>query len=257
MDDPLWTLVDRYFETSFLPRDPVLEEALRASEAAGLPAWAISPLQGQFLHLLARLQGAHRILEVGTLGGYSAIWLARALPSEGRLISLEIDPRHAEVALANLERAGLTDRVEVRVGPALALLPPLMDEDRFDLVFIDADKPSSPAYFGWAVRLTRPGGLIVVDNVVRGGRVIDAHDRDPNVQGTRRLVDSVAAEPRVKAVTLPTVGRKGYDGFLIALVHSPTLESDRGVVPLRSRRSPPKSGQAGSGRSVSPASRRR
>jgi len=215
-----WTAVDRYFGELLAPPDPALDAALRASEAAGLPPISVSPLHGKLLHLLARLQRARMILEVGTLGGYSAIWLARALPADGRLITLEADPTHAEVARANIARAGLADRVEVRLGPARATLPELAAEGRgpFDLVFVDADKPSNPDYFRWALRLTRPGSLIVVDNVVRDGKVVDAASDDPSVQGVRRLNELVAAEPRVGATAIQTVGLKGYDGLLVALV---------------------------------------
>jgi predicted O-methyltransferase YrrM len=210
-----WTAVDDYFDSGLTPPDPVLDAALAASHAGGLPDIQVSAAQGKQLHLLARAVGARRILEVGTLGGYSAIWLARALPTDGRLISLEVDPHHAEVARANLADAGLADRAEVRVGAALDTLPGLAGP--FDFAFIDADKPSNADYFAHAVRLSRPGTVIVVDNVVRGGRVVDAAG-DAAVQGVRRLVEVVAAEPRVDATVLQTVGVKGYDGYLIALV---------------------------------------
>ena len=215
-----WTSVDDYLESSLLPEDSVLEATLQTSEGAGLPAWAVSPLQGRFLQMLAQSISSRRILEIGTLGGYSAIWLGRAVPSEGRVISIEIDPVHARVARRNLERAGLADQVEIRVGRAQDLLRTLDREGgaAFDMVFIDADKPSSAAYFSWAVDHTRPGGLVVVDNVVREGRVIDPADPDPNVRGTRKLLEKVREDSRVTAVVLPTVGRKGYDGFLIARV---------------------------------------
>ncbi len=176
----------------------------------------MSPNQGKLLHLIARLRGARRILEIGTLGGYSTIWLARALPADGRLVTLEYAAKHAEVARANLARAGLADRVDVRVGPALDTLPTL--EGPFDLVFIDADKPNNPGYFRHALRLTRPGSVIIVDNVVRGGRVADAASTDPAVVGTRALADLLAAEPTVDATMIQTVGAKGYDGFAFALV---------------------------------------
>jgi predicted O-methyltransferase YrrM len=180
----------------------------------------VAPNQGKLLHLWARMIGARSILEVGTLGGYSTIWLARALPPGGRLVTLEAEPRHAEVAVANLERAGVADRVDVVVGKALDTLPVLADEGRgpFDLTFIDADKQGNADYFQWAVRLSRPGSVIVVDNVVRQGSVLDAGSDDPAVVGTRRLFEVVAAEPRVTATAVQTVGSKGHDGFLLALV---------------------------------------
>ena len=216
MTQDVWTAVDNYFDGALTPTDPVLEAALKTSEAGGLPHIQVSAAQGKQLNLLARSIGARRILEVGTLGGYSAIWLARALPDDGQLITLEVDPHHAEVARTNLEAAGVGDRAEVRVGPAIDTLPQL--EGQFDLAFIDADKASNADYFAHAVRLSRPGSMIVVDNVVRGGAVVDAAVDNVAVQGVRRLVDVVAAEPRVSATTIQTVGTKGYDGYLFALV---------------------------------------
>ena len=220
MSQPLWSAVDRYLVDSLVGADPVLEAALADSAAAGLPAIAVAANQGKLLHLLARAVGARRILEVGTLGGYSAIWLARALPEDGRLISLELDPTHARVARANLKRAGLGDIAEVRVGPALDLLPEVADEggDPFDFIFIDADKANNADYFAWALKLSRPGSMIVVDNVVRNGQVVDSDSLDPNVLGVRRLNALVAAEPRVSATAVQTVGEKGHDGFLLAVV---------------------------------------
>jgi predicted O-methyltransferase YrrM len=215
-----WAAVDQYISDLLVPSDPALDAALEASAAAGLPQINVTPSQGKLLHVLARMQGARRILEIGTLGGYSTIWLARALPDEGRLITLEADPRHAEVAGANLARAGLAEIVDVRLGPALDTLPGLVAEGPFDLFFIDADKPNNPAYFSWALRLSRPGSVIIVDNVVRGGAVADAANDDPRVQGSRRLFEVIAAEARVSATTIQTVGTKGYDGFAIALVTS-------------------------------------
>jgi predicted O-methyltransferase YrrM len=216
----LWSAVDRYFEGRLVGDDPVLAEAVRATEAAGLPRIQVSATQGKLLQLLALTRGARTILEIGTLAGYSAIWLARALPAGGRLVSLELDPRHAEVARANLARAGLADVVEVRVGRALDSLPKLAADGLgpFDLVFIDADKQNNPGYFEWAVRLTRPGSLIIIDNVVREGRVADAHSTDPSIVGTRTVHDLIAAEPRVSATAIQTVGDKGYDGFTLVLV---------------------------------------
>lgn len=215
-----WREVDDYLDALLIAPDPALEAALRASAAAGLPSIQVSPSQGKFLHLLARTIGARRILEVGTLGAYSTIWLARALPEGGRLLTLELDPTHAEVAETNLRRAGLMDRVEVRVGRAIETLPKLATEGLgpFDLTFIDADKPSTLEYFDWAVRLSRPGGVIVVDNVVRRGAVADAANPDPNVRGIRRFLERLAHDARVNAVATQTVGRKGYDGFVLAFV---------------------------------------
>jgi len=220
MSQEQWTAVDRYLADLFVPPDPALEAALQASAAAGLPAINVSPNLGKLLHLLARAQGARAILEVGTLGGYSTIWLGRALPAGGRLVTLEADPGHAEVARANIGRAGLAAIVELRLGPALDTLPQLAAEGGgpFDLIFIDADKPSYPAYLGWALRLSRRGTLIVADNVVRDGAVIDAGSDDPRVRGVRHFNELLAAEPRVSATAIQTVGSKGYDGFAIALV---------------------------------------
>lgn len=218
MTQTTWQAVDDYFNQLLIPPDDALEAALKASEAAGLPAIQVAASHGKFLHLLARLQGARKILEIGTLGGYSTIWLARALPAEGRLITLELSLKHAEVARANLARAGLSGVVEVRVGKAIETLPHLASEAPFDLIFIDADKPSNPDYFQWALKLARPGTLIVVDNVVREGAVVNTHSADANVQGVRRLMELIAAEPRISATALQTVGSKGYDGLVLALV---------------------------------------
>jgi predicted O-methyltransferase YrrM len=220
MTQELWTAVERYLTDLVVRPEPALDAALEASAAAGLPPISVSPNEGKLLHLLARLCGARAILEIGTLGGYSAIWLARALPRGGRLITLEADPAHAEVARANIARAGLADVVELRLGRAQETLPRLAAEGRgpFDLVFIDADKPSIPEYFRWALELSRPGGVVVVDNVVRDGAVLDAAGGDPAVAGVRRLNELLAAEPRVSATTIQTVGSKGYDGFTLALV---------------------------------------
>ena len=222
MTQEQWTAVDRYFTDLLLPPDPTLDEALACSAAAGLPPHNVSPNQGKLLLLLAQVQGARTILEIGTLGGYSTIWLARALPANGRLITLEADPKHAEVARANIARAGLADVVELRLGRALSTLPSLANEGRdpFDLIFIDADKPSNPDYFAWALKLSRRGSLIIADNVVRNGAVLDADSVDPNVQGVRRFNELLADSPRVSATAIQTVGSKGYDGFAIALVTS-------------------------------------
>jgi predicted O-methyltransferase YrrM len=215
-----WAAVDDYIAAKLLGDDQQLADALAANAAGGLPAIDVSPAQGKFLHLLAKAIGARRILEVGTLGGYSTIWLARALPSDGKLITLEIDPHHADVARANLDRAEVDDKVDVRVGPALEALAALKNEDvpSFDLVFIDADKQSNADYVQAAINLARPGALIIVDNVVREGRVLDAQSQDAAIQGTRRLFDMLAEEPRLDATAIQTVGLKKWDGFVIALV---------------------------------------
>ncbi len=220
MSQDQWTAVDRYLTDALLPHDEALEAALVASDSAGLPAIAVAPNQGRMLEIIARSIGAKAILEIGTLGGYSSIWLAKALPDDGRLISLEFDPHHAAVATANVARAGFADVVEVRVGRAVDSLPLIEREGRgpFDLVFIDADKPSNPDYFAWALKLTRPGGLIIVDNVVRAGAVADERSRDANVLGVRRMNEMIAAEPRVMATAVQTVGSKGHDGFALILV---------------------------------------
>lgn len=215
MSDRIWNDVDAYIEDRLVGEDEALSATIRESAAAGLPAIAVSAAQGKLLHLLAMSISAKRILEIGTLGGYSAIWMARALPSDGKLVSLEIDPRNAEVASRNIARAGLGDRVEILVGPAISRLPAL--QGPFDLAFIDADKESNADYFDHAVRLSRPGGVIVVDNVVRNGAVIDAGG-NAMVQGVRRMVDAIHADKRVTATAVQTVGVKGYDGFLMAVV---------------------------------------
>lgn len=215
-----WTAVDQYINSLLVASDPALEAALGAAKEAGLPEIQVTPAMGKWLAVLAQAIGARSILEIGTLGGYSTIWMARALPPGGALITLEADPKHAAVARANLARAGVADRVEVLVGKALETLPGLAARGRapFDLVFIDADKENNAAYFQWALKLTRRGSLIITDNVVRDGRVIDATTDDPSVQGTRRFFDALAAEPRVTATAIQTVGSKGYDGMAIALV---------------------------------------
>ena len=217
MTSDTWSAVDRFVVDTLSDSDPVLDAAQRAADTAGLPAISVSAAQGKFLHLLARICGARRILEIGTLAGYSTIWLARALPPGGQLITLEYDPRHADVARANIARAGLTDRVEVRVGRAIEALPGLVVDEPFDLIFIDADKPSTADYFRWALKLSRPGTVIVVDNVVRDGRLVDANG-DGDVQGMRRFLEAAANEARVEGTVLQTVGVKGYDGFALLLV---------------------------------------
>ncbi|MFJ9346115.1 O-methyltransferase [Streptomyces sp. NPDC101237] len=216
----LWDDVDFYFTSRLSPDDEVLQAALRESEAGDLPPIGVTPGQGKLLQLLAQIQDARNILEIGTLGGYSTIWLARALPADGRLISLEYSARHAEVAVRNIARAGLERIVEVRVGPALESLPKLADENPapFDLVFIDADKANNPHYVEWALRLTRAGSLIVLDNVVREGRVIDEGSSAPDVVGTRAAIELIATHPRLSGTAIQTVGSKGYDGFALARV---------------------------------------
>jgi predicted O-methyltransferase YrrM len=220
MSQELWTAVDRYVAESLIPRDPVLEEALQANAAAGLPTIDVAPNQGKLLYFLARIQGARRILEIGTLGGYSTIWLARALPSDGTLVTLEVEAKHADVARANIERAGLSSIVQLRLGPALESLSQLHKEEArpFDLIFIDADKQNIPAYLEWSLRLSRSGTVIITDNVIREGAVIDPEDPDPRVQGVRRFFEMIAADSRLDATALQTVGSKGYDGFTIAIV---------------------------------------
>lgn len=213
-----WQRVDDYIADTLLPPDPALDAALAANAAAGLPAIDVAPSHGKLLHILARMTGARRILEIGTLGGYSTIWLARALPPGGRLVTLEASAAHAAVARENIARAGLAGVVDLRLGRALDTLPGLAGEAPFDMVFIDADKPSNPDYLDWALRLSRPGTVIVCDNVVRSGRVADAGSTDPGVVGTRALFDRMAAEPRLTATAVQTVGAKGWDGFAIAIV---------------------------------------
>lgn len=220
MTQERWSAVDRYVEGLLAPHDHVLDAALEESERAGLPSIQVSPPQGKLLHLLASAIGARTILEFGTLGAYSTIWLARALPAGGRLITFEADPRYAEVARQNVDRAGLSGAVDLRVGPALDLLPELDAEDAgpFDLTFIDADKEHTPDYFAWALDRSRPGALIVADNVVRGGELAEERSDDPKIAAQRRLHETIAAEPRVSATTIQTVGGKGYDGFTLALL---------------------------------------
>ena len=220
--EALWASVDRYLNATLIPPDPALEAALAANAAANLPAIDVSPSQGKLLQLLAETQRAHRILEIGTLGGYSTINLARALPPDGKLITLELDPHHAEVALANIAHAGLAHAVELRLGPALDSLAQLHVEqaEPFDLIFLDANKDGYPDYLTAALKLARPGTLILADNVIRDGEVIDATSTDPNVQGVRRFLELLAADPRISSTAVQTVGSKGYDGFAIARVLS-------------------------------------
>jgi predicted O-methyltransferase YrrM len=217
-----WAAVDDYLAGQLIPEDDALTAAIKASDEAGLPPIAVSPLQGRMLNLLARAQHARRILELGTLGGYSAIWLAGALPPDGKLITLEADPKHAEVARANLARAGLDTVAEVREGRAAGLLAAMAaaGEPPFDLIFIDADKPGYPDYFTWSLRLSRPGTMIIADNVVRDGAVADPSSADPNVRAVRQFIELAGAEPRVSATAIQTVGVKGYDGFALVIVES-------------------------------------
>ncbi len=220
MSQELWTAVDQYLNHTLVHPDAALEAAIRESESAELPAIAVTAPMGKFLHLMAKIQGAKNILEIGTLGGYSTIWLARALPAGGKVVTLEMEVKHAEVARANFVRAGVADRIDLRVAPALEMLPKLAAEGRgpFDFIFIDADKPNNPNYFAWSHKLSRPGTIIVIDNVIRKGEVIDAASADENVQGVRQMHDLIAAEPRVSATALQTVGDKGYDGFTLVRV---------------------------------------
>src|SRR5271163_2511318 len=215
-----WEAVDQYLTDLLVRPESALNAALADAAKAGLPAISVTPSQGKLLNLLARLQGARKILEIGTLGGYSTIWLARALPAGGRLVTLEADPKHAEVAQSNIARAGLSGTVEIRLGKAAESLGRLHEEDAgpFDLIFIDADKPNIPAYLEWALKLTRQGSLIICDNVVRDGAVADSESSDPAVRGVREFFDMLAAEPRLSATALQTLGSKGYDGFAMALV---------------------------------------
>ncbi|RSN43325.1 methyltransferase [Streptomyces sp. WAC 04229] len=219
-ESQLWEDVDAYFISHLTPEDPALEAALRESEAAQLPPVNVTANQGKFLQLLAQIQGARTILEIGTLGGYSTIWMARALPADGRLVTLEYSARHAEIATRNLARAGLDALVDVRVGPALESLPKLADENPapFDLVFIDADKGNNPHYLEWALRLTSTGSLVVIDNVVREGRVADPDDTGDDVRGTRAAIELIGAHPRLSGTAIQTVGGKGHDGFALARV---------------------------------------
>jgi predicted O-methyltransferase YrrM len=226
VNQEVWTAVDLYINGLLVPSDPALEAALEASAAAELPAIQVTPSLGKLLYLLARIEGARHILEIGTLGGYSTIWLARALPAHGHLLTLEADPKHAEVARANIARAGLTDTIELRLGRALDSLPRVAVEGRppFDLVFIDANKSDMAEYFDWALKLSRRGSVIIADNVIRHGGVLDAESADADIQGVRRFNERVAAEPRVSATEIQTVGSKGYDGFALVVV----LDDPRG-----------------------------
>ena len=216
----IWAAVDRYFGDLLAPEDKEISRILDANREAGLPSIDVPALLGKFLELLVRISGARRVLEIGTLGGYSTIWLARALPAGGRVLTLEIDPHHAEIARKNLQSAGVADRVDVRVGPASETLRDLHQSasEPFDLIFIDADKKSLPEYLDWSLKLSHPGTVMVVDNVVRDGKVIDPNNPDPDIQGVRRMAEMMATEPRLCATAIPTVGARGYDGFAMAVV---------------------------------------
>ncbi len=218
MDNRQWAAVDRYFEDHLVKEDAALKAVQAASDSAGLPAISVSPSLGRLLMMVALMVDARRILEIGTLGGYSTIWMARALPQDGRLITLEIEPRNARVAEANIAAAGLSALVDIRLGPALEALPKLTEDGPFDLIFIDADKSNNAAYLDWALKLSRPGSAIIVDNVARGGAVANAASRDGSVLGARRVIEAIGAERRLTATAIQTVGVKGYDGFLLALV---------------------------------------
>jgi len=220
MDQDLWTSVDHYLTDTLVHPDHVLDEAVQSNARDGLPAIDVAPNQGKLLHLLARIQGAKRILEVGTLGGYSTIWFARALPPDGKIITLELNPTHARVAAANIHRAGLTPLVDLRIGPALDSLDQLhaAKEAPFDLIFLDADKPNNPVYLEWALKLSRPGTIIIGDNVIRDGAILDANNTNPIVTGTRTFLERLGSHPRLDATALQTVGSKGYDGFALAIV---------------------------------------
>ena len=220
MTQQLWTSVDDYITDLFVPFDPVMKEALATSEAAGLPSISVAPNEGKLLMLMAQICGARRILEIGTLGGYSTIWLARGMAPGGSLITLEASAKHAEIARLNIARASLANVVEVQVGPALDTLPQLADKGRgpFDLIFIDANKEGYAEYFAWALKLARPGSVIIADNVIRDGEILDPASSDTRVQGIRRFNELLAKEPRVKATVIQTVGKKGHDGMAIAIV---------------------------------------
>lgn len=220
MSDRIWTTVDTYLEETLLGTDDVLEQTLAANAGAGLPAIDVSPMQGAMLEIFARMSGARRILEIGTLGGYSTICLARALPPGGKLISLEYEPRHAEVARANMDRAGLGGKVEIRVGAAAKSLEVLAGagEGAFDLIFIDADKPNNDVYLDWAMRLGRPGTVIICDNVIRDGAIADQNATDPNTRGAQAAIEFLGSRANLRATALQTVGSKGYDGFAVAVI---------------------------------------
>jgi predicted O-methyltransferase YrrM len=216
----IWKQVDEYFADALIAPGDGFDGALDANRKADLPAIDVTPLQGKFLEILIRATGSKRVLEIGTLGGYSTLWLARALPDDGVVVTLELEPHRAQIAKQNLEAAGFADRVDLRIGPAAASLAALLQKhaEPFDFIFIDADKASYPDYLQWSLKLSRPGTLIVADNVVRDGKVIDPENPDPNIRGVRRFTEMVSAEPRLRATALQTVAGKGYDGFIIAVV---------------------------------------
>ncbi|MDD9269267.1 O-methyltransferase [Paenibacillus sp. GCM10023248] len=218
----VWEHVDQYITQQLIPQDNILESVLRSNQQAGLPPYDVTPNQGKFLNLLVRMHGSKRILEIGTLGGYSTIWLARALPAGGQLVTLELDPHHAEVARANLALASLNELVELRVGDALEQLARMKDEGvaPFDFIFIDADKPNNPNYLQWALHFSHPGTVILGDNVIRDGEIINEHTEDPRVKGVRAFYELLADEPRITATAIQTVGSKGYDGFVMGIVTS-------------------------------------
>ncbi|MCA0035509.1 O-methyltransferase [Mesorhizobium sp. B263B2A] len=220
MSKKTWAAVDDYIVDALFEADPALDAVLAANHDQGLPAIDVSPAQGKLLSILARMKGARKILEIGTLGGYSTIWMTRALPADGKVVTLELDPHHAKVARSNFERAGVSERVDLRVGPALQSLAELSAENAgpFDLIFIDADKPNNPNYLSWAMRLSRSGTVIVCDNVIRDGAVLDEDGRDPNVEGARAAFSFIGGDKRLDGTAIQTVGAKGYDGFAIAIV---------------------------------------
>lgn len=224
MSDPTpdgWRRVDAYLADTLVGHDAALTDAVAAQHAAGLPAIEVAPVNAKLLHLLARIAGARRVLEIGTLGGYSTIWLARALPDDGEVVTIEAEPANAAVARGSLDRAGVGDRVEIRVGRGADVLPTLEGVEPFDLVFIDADKESNTIYLDWAARLGRPGTVVVVDNVVRGGRVADPHEHGPQIEGVRAGLAMLAGDPRFDATALQTLDAKGWDGIAVALVVEP------------------------------------
>lgn len=214
-----WTAVDAYFNALFLPSDPILDHVLRTSDEAGLPQIHVSPAQGKMLQLMAKMLNAKRILEIGTLGGYSTIWLARALPDDGTLVTIEVNPKHAEVAQANIAHAGLADKVVLQIGYASEILPTLTSIAPFDFIFIDADKPNTPLYLEWSVKLARPGAVIIVDNAVRRGAIIALQSDDENVIGMQHTAEAISKHPQLSATIVQTVGSKGYDGFILVRVN--------------------------------------
>ncbi|WP_456271122.1 O-methyltransferase [Bacillus sp. AK031] len=215
-----WEQADQYFSEKLLGEDSIMESILKRNKESGLPEIDVSPNQGKFLHLLVKLNGARRILEIGTLGGYSSVWMGRALPEDGQLVTLEYSEKHASVAEENIRSAGLENKISIMTGPALDTLPTLKEKGypEFDLIFIDADKPNNPHYLNWALEFSRPGTVIICDNVVRKGNVIDEHSEDPSIIGTRQMIDLLSGNPRIDSTAVQTVGSKGYDGFVIGIV---------------------------------------